>query len=83
MIARPTAKYSKLKVRIEPNLGPRKQWKCTVKGTWQTLTRKNGKAEVYKYRGPKHIRVLNLKKGRYQARSRTARGYRYDYTQVV
>ena len=87
VIAQPTAKNSKLKIRIKPNLGSKKQWKFTVKkrvnGQWRTLTRKNGTVKVYKTRRPKHIRVLNLKKGRYKARSRTARGYQYDYSKVV
>ena len=73
VIAKPKARRSKLKVRVKPNLGKKKQWTFVVKqrrhGKWRTLKTKSGKVKVYATRGPKHIRVINLGKGKYKARS--------------
>jgi len=87
VIAKPKAGRSKLKVRVKPNLGKKKQWTFVVKqrrhGKWRTLKTKSGKVKVYATRGPKHIRVINLGKGKYKARSRALRGYRPDTSKVV
>jgi hypothetical protein len=87
VIAKPKAGRSKLKVRVKPNLGKKKQWTFVVKqrrhGKWRTVKTKSGKIKVYATRGPKHIRVINLGKGKYKARSRALRGYRPDTSKVV
>ena len=75
-----------LRVRIKPDLGPKKQWKFIVKkkkrGTWRTIKRK-GTTKVWKTKGPRHITRINLPKGTYKARSRAARGYQRDTSPVV
>jgi alpha-tubulin suppressor-like RCC1 family protein len=87
VIAKPVAGRSKLKVRVKPSVGKKKQWTFVVKkrrnGKWRTLKTKSGKIKVYATRGPKHTRVLNLGKGKYKARSRALRGYRPDTSKVV
>ena len=86
-IAKAASGRSRLKVRVKPNLGPRKQWTFTVEkrvgATWQTLKTNAGNTKVYKTRGANHIRILNLPQGRYQARSRAAHGYLPDTSRIV
>ena len=87
MISKAASDRSRLRVRIKPNLGPKKQWKFVVRklirGKWRTLTRKDGSIRVFRTRGPKHVRLVNLPEGRYIARSRNARGYLPDSSRIV
>ena len=88
VVAKAKKRRNVLRVRIRPDLGPTKQWKFTVKkkrksGSWRALKKRKGGVKVYRTKGRKHVRVLNLPKGRYKVRSRPARGYGADTSRVV
>lgn len=86
VIAKAKAGKSKLLVRIRPDLGAKQQWKFVVqvkRGDWKTLKAKKGRAKVYVTKGPKHRLTINLGKGKYRAKSRSARGYRAHTSKVV
>jgi hypothetical protein len=88
VLAKPKKRRSVLRVRVTPDLGPKKQWKFTVEkkrksGAWRALKKRKGGEKVYRTKGREHVRVLNLGKGKYKVRSRPARGYRADSSEVV
>ena len=75
-----------LRVSIGPDLGAKQQWKFVVRnkkrGEWRILKR-NGTKKVWKTKGARHIKKIDLPKGKYKARSRAARGYKPDTSAVV
>ena len=86
VVAKGVKRKGVLKVRIKPDLGAKKQWRFVVKkkksGNWRTLKR-NGTKKVWKTKGARHIKKIDLPKGKYKARSRAARGYKPDTSAVV
>ena len=78
---------SKLKVTIKPDLGKKKQWEFVVKvkkkGDWKTIKTKKGKTKVYETEGSDHKLTIDLDEGKYKAKSKEARGYQADTSDVV
>lgn len=78
---------SKLKVTIKPDLGKKKQWEFVIKvkkkGDWKTIKTKKDKTKVYETEGSDHTLTVDLDKGKYKAKSKEARGYLADTSDVV
>jgi hypothetical protein len=78
---------SKLKVTIKPDLGKKKQWEFVIKvkkkGDWKTIKTKKDKTKVYETEGSDHTLTVNLDEGKYKAKSKEARGYLADTSDVV
>ena len=78
---------SKLKETIKPDLGKKKQWEFVVKvkkkGDWKTIKTKKGKTKVYETEGSDHKLTIDLDDGKYKAKSKEARGYQADTSDVV
>lgn len=80
---------SRLRVRVKPNLGKRKQWRFVVQKQntaekrkasgrkWATLPR------VYRTKGRKHVRSLRLTKGRYRVAVKPRYGYEGAISRAV
>jgi hypothetical protein len=87
VIAKSTNGASRLKVKVKPDLGSKKQWDFVVKikkkGDWKTLKTKKDKTKVYTTEGKEHTLKINLDKGTYKAKSKSARGYGADTSDVV
>ena len=78
---------NKLRVAIKPDLGPKKQWEFVIKikkkGDWKTIKTKKDKTKVYETEGSDHTLTVNLDEGKYKAKSKAARGYLADTSDVV
>ena len=78
---------SKLKVTIKPDLGKKKQWEFVIKvkkkGDWKTIKTKKDKTKVYETEGSDHTMTVDLDEGKYKAKSKEARGYLADTSDVV
>ena len=78
---------SKLKITIKPDLGKKKQWEFVVKvkkkGDWKTIKTKKDKTKVYETEGSDHKLTIDLDEGKYKAKSKEARGYLADTSDVV
>ena len=66
----------------------RRPWRFTISeqgkgGKYRAVRTRGGAVKVYRTKGRKHIRVINLGKGRYKARSKPGRGYAADTSTVV
>jgi hypothetical protein len=87
VIAKANDGKGKLKVRVKPDLGKKKQWEFVVKvkkdGDWKKIKTKKGKTKVYETEGSEHKLTINLDKGKYKAKSKEARGYAPDTSEVV
>jgi len=87
VIAKANDAKSKLKVKVKPDLGKKKQWEFVVKikskGEWKTLKTKKDKTKVYETEGPDHKLTIDLDEGKYKAKSKAARGHEADTSDVV
>ena len=87
VVAKANDKASKLKIKIKPDLGKKKQWEFVVKvkkkGDWKTIKTKKDKTKVYETEGSDHKLTLDLDEGKYKAKSKEARGYSADTSEVV
>ncbi len=87
VIAKVNDKKSKLKVKVKPDLGKKKQWEFVVKvkkkGDWKTIKTKKDKTKVYETEGADHKLTIDLDEGKYKAKSKPARGYEADTSDVV
>ena len=57
--------------------------KVKKKGDWKTLKTKKGKTKVYATEGSDHKLTVDLDEGKYKAKSKAARGYEVDTSDVV
>lgn len=71
-----------LKVRVKPRFRKSQQWRFHIRkrtgNGWRTLRTRTGAKRVFKTKGSKHVRVVNLQKGVYKVRVLPARGYLSD-----